>query len=250
MNCYNSDAFLNEAIESVVNQTYTNWEIVFWDNKSTDDSAKIVKKFNDVRIKYFYAPTHTKLYESRNKAIKKCEGDLICFLDCDDVWVDNKLHTQTSCFKKGVDFVYGNYDVINENGKIVKESNKNLPTGFITNSLFDNNFISIGAVMISKELLINNLFNPKYNLLGDFELWIRISVKTQFVFLNNIVEHSRVHDNNTSRILYTDWIHEKRFFYYNFLKNYNFLKFHGVFKYIIRTELRVLYEKLIRIVKN
>ena len=170
--------------------------------------------------------------------------------DCDDVWVDNKLHTQTSCFKKGVDFVYGNYDVINENGKIVKESNKNLPTGFITNSLFDNNFISIGAVMISKELLINNLFNPKYNLLGDFELWIRISVKTQFVFLNNIVEHSRVHDNNTSRILYTDWIHEKRFFYYNFLKNYNFLKFHGVFKYIIRTELRVLYEKLIRIVKN
>nr|MCH9813328.1 glycosyltransferase [Campylobacterota bacterium] len=68
INCYNSDTYLKEAIESVFNQTYQNWEIIFWDNQSTDRSAEIIKSYNDNRIKYFYAPVHTPLGEARNLA--------------------------------------------------------------------------------------------------------------------------------------------------------------------------------------
>ena len=55
MNCYNGEKYLKLAIASIINQKYTNWELIFWDNKSTDNSAKILKKFKDKRIKYFFS---------------------------------------------------------------------------------------------------------------------------------------------------------------------------------------------------
>jgi len=71
MNCYNGEKFLREAIESVLAQTYNNWELIFWDNQSTDQSAEIFNSFGDKRLKYFYASKHTKLYEARNYAFEK-----------------------------------------------------------------------------------------------------------------------------------------------------------------------------------
>ena len=62
MNCYNGEKFLREAIESVLAQTYLNWELIFWDNQSTDQSADIFNSYDDKRLKYFYASKHTLLY--------------------------------------------------------------------------------------------------------------------------------------------------------------------------------------------
>ena len=59
MNCYNGDKFLKEAIDSVLSQTYSNWELIFWDNQSVDDSASIVNSYGDIRLRYFYAENHT-----------------------------------------------------------------------------------------------------------------------------------------------------------------------------------------------
>ena len=81
LNCYNSESFLYECIKSILEQTYENWEIIFWDNKSDDKSAEIYKSFNDKRFKYFYSNIHTSLYEARNLAIKKSKGELISFID-------------------------------------------------------------------------------------------------------------------------------------------------------------------------
>ena len=96
MNCYNSDTYLGEAIDSVISQTYKNWEIIFWDNQSTDKSAEIVKSYDDERIKYFYAPSFTSLYEARNYAIEKANGEYIAFLDCDDKWYKNNKSRERS----------------------------------------------------------------------------------------------------------------------------------------------------------
>ena len=71
MNCLNGQEFLYYALKSVLNQTYKNWELIFWDNKSTDNSAKILKSFKDKRIKYFLAKRRTVLHKARNQAIKK-----------------------------------------------------------------------------------------------------------------------------------------------------------------------------------
>ena len=71
MNCFNGEAYLRKCIESVLLQTYENWEIIFWDNRSKDKSAEIFNSYNDERFKYFYAEEHTSLYKARNLAIKK-----------------------------------------------------------------------------------------------------------------------------------------------------------------------------------
>ena len=71
INCHNGDQYLKKAIKSVISQTYSNWELVFWDNCSNDKSEKIIKSFNDKRIRYFKSKSFTSLYKARNYALKK-----------------------------------------------------------------------------------------------------------------------------------------------------------------------------------
>lgn len=77
INCFNGERFLREAIDSVIAQTYSNWELIFWDNQSTDSTANIVRSYHDDRIRYFYAPEHTSLGEARNLALEKL---MVCIL--------------------------------------------------------------------------------------------------------------------------------------------------------------------------
>ncbi len=98
MNAHNSSEFLDEAIASVVSQTMPSWEIVLWDNASTDNSRDIAGSFNDARIRYFSIPDKVSLYESRMAAVGACRGDFICFLDCDDTWMPEKLERQLAVF--------------------------------------------------------------------------------------------------------------------------------------------------------
>ena len=115
MNCYNGEVYLKESIESVLSQTYENWELIFWDNKSEDKSAKIFKSYNEKRFKYYYASQHTILYEARNEAIKRSSGEFIAFLDTDDFWEKDKLELQLALFKDlEVGVVYGNYFIVNQ----------------------------------------------------------------------------------------------------------------------------------------
>ena len=94
MNCHNGEAFLREAIQSVLKQKYKKWELIFWDNNSRDASAQIFKSYKDKRLKYYFRKKKVSLYESRNSAIKKAKGEFIAFLDQDDIWLPNKLFLQ------------------------------------------------------------------------------------------------------------------------------------------------------------
>src|SRR5437868_4501867 len=94
MNCLNGEQFLRDAIDSVIAQTYANWEIVFWDNASTDASASIAQSYHDDRIRYFRGDSTVPLGHARNLAIQKSRGTFIAFLDCDDLWLPTKLEKQ------------------------------------------------------------------------------------------------------------------------------------------------------------
>ena len=110
MNCHNGEKYLEESIQSVISQTYDNWELIFWDNRSEDKSSEIFKKYQDKRFKYFYANKHTSLYEARNLAIQKSTGDFISFLDTDDLWEKQKLEKQMDYFDDhSIGVVYSNY---------------------------------------------------------------------------------------------------------------------------------------------
>ena len=124
MNCYNGEEYLDDSLKSIISQSYQNWELIFWDNLSEDNSKKIFEKYKDKRFKYFKALEHTVLYKARNLAIEKANGDILAFLDTDDVWLTNKLEKQILLFKDPkVDLVYGNCWLLNEINIFKKKKN-------------------------------------------------------------------------------------------------------------------------------
>ena len=96
MNCLNGARYLQEALQSVLAQTYQDWELIFWDDRSTDASAEILLAVmgEDPRVRYFCGQGGQPLGTSRNLALEKCEGRYVALLDCDDLWGLQKLATQ------------------------------------------------------------------------------------------------------------------------------------------------------------
>ena len=83
--------YLKESLNSILEQTYRNWELIFWDNQSTDNSAKIFNSYNDHRMKYFLAPEHTNLGGARARAYSFLSGEFFTVLDTDDLWLPTKI---------------------------------------------------------------------------------------------------------------------------------------------------------------
>src|SRR5512146_2873876 len=102
MNCYNSARYLREAIDSVYAQTRGDWEIVFWDNRSTDESASIARSYDD-KLKYFLGSEFMPLGAARNMAVQASRGEYLAFLDCDDLWAPEKLAKQIPLFESQPD---------------------------------------------------------------------------------------------------------------------------------------------------
>ena len=217
MNCYNGETFLCESIESVLSQTYKNWELIFWDNRSEDKSAEIFKSYNDKRFKYYYAPQHTLLSEARNEAIKKSSGEFIAFLDTDDFWEKDKLELQIPLFKDlDVGVVYGNLYVVNEKlntKKIFLKKKK--PRGFILNDLLKNYCTGLVTLIIRKSFLDNYqpVFDNSFHIMGDFDLMIRMSTKYKFDCVEKPIASWRVHEKNESILYKTKQIKELKIWY-------------------------------------
>jgi glycosyltransferase involved in cell wall biosynthesis len=94
MNCYNGEKYLREALDSLLAQTYQNWEVIFWDNRSTDSSAAICKSYGDPRIRYFCAKEHTELGTARILAFQEIRGEFVAVLDADDISHPERLARQ------------------------------------------------------------------------------------------------------------------------------------------------------------
>ena len=181
MNCYNSDTYLKEAIDSVITQTYANWEIIFWDNQSTDKSADIVKSYDDKRIKYFYAPEHTSLGEGRNKALEKVKGEFISFLDCDDLYLPQKIEKTLEFFKdENTGLVYTNGYTLYDEKKIKKPFYKDIQaSGKLFENWLSSYQVMIPSVMFRKSVLqsLDNWFDNRFNMIEEFDFFIRIAQK-------------------------------------------------------------------------
>ena len=109
MNVRNGAANLSEAIESVLAQTFSDWELIFWDDRSTDDSARIAAGYEDARIRYFLSPEDAPLGRVRDMAIRQAQGEWLAFLDQDDLWMPDKLEKQMALARMDcqVGIVYG-----------------------------------------------------------------------------------------------------------------------------------------------
>lgn len=203
---YNHADFLKNAIDSVINQTYTNWELIIVDNFSEDDTFEIVNSFKDKRISYHKFKNNGVIAASRNHGIKISTGNWIAFLDSDDIWYSNKLSVVSEKILKNFD-----YQVFCANEyKIFQKSNKKqiLKLGpykkkFYKYMIIHGNKLSTSATIISKKIVDKGLvFDESEDLITveDYDLWLRIAKNNfKFYFIDVPLGEYLVHDNNLSQ---------------------------------------------------
>ena len=156
---YNCEKLLPMTIESVLNQTYQNWEMLLIDDCSPDNSAEIIGEYSkkDKRIKYFKLDQNSGVAEARNKALKESKGRFIAYLDSDDLWTPEKLEKQVKfMLTNKYAFTNTDYEVIDEygnsKGKIVHMLKKTDYHGFLQNNLLQTLGIMVDTKVIAKEL--------------------------------------------------------------------------------------------------
>ncbi len=211
MNCYNGEKYLKESLSSLLSQSYKNWELIFWDNCSKDQSKKIFLQFKDKRFKYFKNKEFKNLYDSRNLAIKKVKGKFVCFLDTDDFWKKEKLSKQIKLFTKdkNLKFVYSNFFQFNQDTKISKIfKNYTLPEGKISQQIINDYCIGVVTVMIESKVLKKNFFNKKFNIIGDFDLFFKLSKKLDIKCLQEPLAYYRIHHENYSKLRLIEYLDE------------------------------------------
>lgn len=212
MNCFNGEKYLRNAIDSVRAQSHTNWEIIFWDNQSTDLSSSIATSYDDERIRYFLSPSHVKLYAARNLAIEKARGEFISFLDVDDQWDSRKIENQLELLKKEKSsIVYGNYWILREStGQKKIAANYKMPSGYILDKLLKRYSVGILTVLFKRDIVVDGgiFFNSSYHIIGDFDFIVRAALKNKISCLQEPCAIYRVHGSNESVLKFEEHINE------------------------------------------
>ena len=208
INCYNSEKYLRETIDSLIAQTYTNWEAIFWDNCSTDKTAEIIKSVCDKRICYYYAERNTSIGEARNLALKKVSGNYICFLDSDDLWNSCFLEACISNIEKSeAGLIYTRFTYFNEEQSSLAVSYQT--DGVVPlKKLIESYNIGMSAAVFRANLITKDklLFDNSFSLIEDFDFFIRIASLTKVYYLQEPLMWYRCHSNNLS---YSDkWVSE------------------------------------------
>jgi len=202
INCYNGEKYLKEAIDSVYEQTYQNWEIIFWDNASTDRTAEIAKSY-DEKLKYFRSKKTTILGKARVEATQVAKGDYLAFLDADDIWLKNKLSEQMAFFEDNVKcdlaLVYGRSIIFDNEKSVVFKEGCDLPVGKVFPLLTKENFIPFLSVIVDKEKFFEcGGFPVNYMHSTDYSIFLSMSYKFRVQALQHVCCKNRMHENNLS----------------------------------------------------
>lgn len=178
MPCYNAERYIAQSIESVLAQTYTNWELLITDDCSTDNSVKIAQKYSlqDDRIKLLVSDEHHGIAGTRNLSLDRAQGRFIAFLDDDDLWMSDKLEKQiTYMLDNEIGFSYTSYELIDKNGISMNKI-------IMANDVIDykkylrNTIIGCGTVTLDREI-VGDFRMPNNGTSDDMALWAQLMRK-------------------------------------------------------------------------
>ncbi|WKA50169.1 glycosyltransferase family 2 protein [Planococcus liqunii] len=175
MPAYNAEEYIEDAINSVLSQSYKEWELIIIDDCSNDKTSKIAEKFGqrDARLRLIKNNENMGVSETRNKGINLALGEWIAFLDSDDLWEITKLEKQLLCAnEEGASFVFTGSSFINKEGKPFKGILE-VPKTVDFNKLKKHNIISCSSVLVKKEYF-TTIKMEHDNMHEDYATWLRI----------------------------------------------------------------------------
>ncbi|HUK42980.1 MAG TPA: glycosyltransferase [Candidatus Bathyarchaeia archaeon] len=205
LNVRNGAQFLREALASVLAQSFDDWELIAWDDCSTDDSARIVADFYDPRIHYYLSPEETPLGQARNLAMRQATGEWLAFLDQDDIWLPHKLQRQTALAAEGVGIIYGRAVLFDSRRGNLRDYDyahefQPLPEGDIFTQLFrDACFIAMSSAMLRREAVEEVGSIPEHiHVVPDYYLYVAIARHYRARAVQEVVCRYRVHAGSMS----------------------------------------------------
>lgn len=202
MPSYNTASYIKDSIESVLNQTYTNWELIIVDDCSTDNTDEVVTSIHDGRIRYLKNEKNSGAAVSRNRALRVAKGRWIAFLDSDDLWMPEKLEKQIRFMESnGYAFSYTNYEEIDEMSnnmgivvtgprKITRIGMQNYCWPGCLTVMYDTN--TIGGGISVADIKKNN----------DYAMWLQVSRKADCYLLDEVLAKYRKRSGSISNHSY------------------------------------------------
>jgi len=196
---YNRADMVGRAVQSVLNQTYQDFEIIIIDDGSTDSTEEIIRGFHDPRIRYIRHERNRGGSAARNSGICAAQGEYIAFLDSDDEWLPQKLEKQFYLFKTQnpeIAVVYTAYAIVDERGRI-KKIEKPRHSGYILQKLLASNCIGASTVMAKKICFTKDTkFDETLPSCQDWDMWIRLAKKYNFAYIPEILVKRYEHSSN------------------------------------------------------
>jgi len=176
MPLYNAEMFVTQAIDSVLNQSHENLELIVVDDASTDDSLKRLGDIKDQRIKCIRLEKNGGVGKARNEGIRLAQGRFIAFIDADDLWLKDKLSKQIQwMLEKDISFSYSDYYLMNEESSFTHRVSS--PRSVTYRTMMKNNYIGCLTAMYDTAML-GKLYMPERRKRQDWALWLEILTKT------------------------------------------------------------------------
>jgi teichuronic acid biosynthesis glycosyltransferase TuaG len=214
---FNSEDYISETINSVLNQTYTNWELLLIDDCSNDNTFSIVSGIISQysNIKLLENTTNQGAAISRNKGIEAANGDFIAFLDADDLWKSSKLEAQLSFMEvQQCDVCFSSYDLMNETGALLNKKVEALP-GLSYNKLLKSNYVG-NLTGIYNAKVLGKITSPNVRKRQDWLLWLSAIKKSgkpakgiQESLAYYRVRNNSLSSNKLNLIKYNYWVYKK-----------------------------------------
>lgn len=182
MPSYNSSSFVEQSIESILAQTYTNWELLITDDCSSDNTVQVIQRYadNDERIKLNVLNVNSGAGTARNESIKRARGRFIAFCDSDDRWKPEKLERQVDfMLKNGYELTFTSYDVCDETGSKIGTIKSKKRIGYF-GLLCDNGIGCLTAIYDTQR--IGKIYMSSIRKRQDWGLWLTIIKQTKYAY--------------------------------------------------------------------
>ena len=213
INCFNGEKYLSEALKSVQKQDFPHWRIIFIDNCSTDDSAKIAKSFKG-NLKYFKTEKKVSLGAARKIAVDMCNSEFISFLDCDDTWMPYKLSDQIEIMKNNnIVLTYSGINNVDQNKKLISQFKPLKAEGNLLKEKLISFDINIVTALLRRKFLIKNNLNflPTMEASEEYNLFMRITALGQIHSSDKIHANYRLLENSLTNQFKEKWSEERNF---------------------------------------
>lgn len=260
---FNHANLIQKALQSLIDQTYQNWEAIIIDNHSTDETNKVLKRYKDTRIKCLKINNRGVIAKSRNLGIKIAKGEWIAFLDSDDYWTSDKLSVCVEYMSKKCDFIYHDMERISNKFQFFgRKLNKTrqLKNPIVIDLLLKGNLISNSSTIVKKKILEKvGMVNESKSLIAaeDYNTWLKISTLTDlFVYIPKRLGFYFVHEHNISQKNMYEPTKEATKDFLGFLCKNEKLKFKSRLKYLsfnnnyLNSSFRKIKKEFLFILKN